>query len=72
LESELLPKRKVVPVEAIYHLVKFRKIWRKEGTTFVCFKFEVAEVLEKDIETLELGPAHCYSPDPAGPLGQLL
>jgi hypothetical protein len=42
------------------------------GTTFALFKFEVAEVLEKDIETLELGLANCYSPDLAGPAGHLL
>jgi hypothetical protein len=71
-ESKLLPKRKVVAVEVIYHLVKFGKIWRKGVTTFVFFKFGVAEVLEKDIETMELGPAYCYSPDPAGPPSQLL
>jgi hypothetical protein len=42
------------------------------STTFVLFKFGVVQLLEKDLETLELGPAHCYSSDPAGPPDQLL
>jgi hypothetical protein len=71
-EFELISKRKVVLSEMIYHLVKSGKIWRKGGTTFVFFKFGLTGVLEKDIKTMELGPAHHYSSDPAGPPGQLL
>jgi hypothetical protein len=53
-------------------MIKFGKNWRMAATTFVFFKFEVVEVLEKNIETLKLCPAHCYSPSPVGPLAEYL
>jgi hypothetical protein len=40
LAFELLPKRKVVPFEIIYHHIKFGKVWTLGRFWFVISKFE--------------------------------
>jgi hypothetical protein len=62
-EFALVPKRKVIPLEFIFHHEKFGICWCFRSTSFILCKFESFEYLENCLD-VELGPTQCNSTGP--------